>query len=506
MTFIFNRWVRGEDFVGRVSLLQRIFEKKGSSLWILGNRRVGKTSLLRQVEWLCKKGKWKNTEALYWDLQGAGSAQGLKDSFLESLEDNEALSERLDLDIEELEDLSFPELMNKFRRKTKSLDHAGLLLLIDECEELVDIAREEAFILPSFRKLTHTQSLGLVMAGSLRMMDLDESGSRTSPFLPDFLPPLPLHPFDPEESLTLLSREGIDADDGRRIHDLCFGNPHLLQVIGEHFSRLGNLQHVLAELHATRVCHYFFQSNFQCLPPAMADWWREGKILDALAGLATEDPNFAYAVQSSLLRFDGEGRVETSPLLEMTVAGNLPKGDNERGSAPSKPQSGKGEKQADAAASTAAHFFKALSERGAGITVLPEVFLKKGTPEAFASVKKQLSLRKLAEQEAPPKKLHTLLDGASPEYVLGEAASARTAVYLAGLCLYRYYFGFSPFREIEDPWQRANAIAERDVSIPVDHGKPGLSPKKAMVLLRSLKARPDQRYDSLESLARDLAD
>ena len=53
MTFIFNRWVRGDDFFGRRQLLQAIRGRRYKPTWVLGNRRVGKTSLLRQIEWLC---------------------------------------------------------------------------------------------------------------------------------------------------------------------------------------------------------------------------------------------------------------------------------------------------------------------------------------------------------------------------------------------------------------------------------------------------------------------
>jgi len=77
MSFTTNRWVRDEDFFGRQELLSALRKRGGKAAWVLGNRRVGKTSLLRQIEWLCKKGHWPETIGLYWDLQGAATTEGL---------------------------------------------------------------------------------------------------------------------------------------------------------------------------------------------------------------------------------------------------------------------------------------------------------------------------------------------------------------------------------------------------------------------------------------------
>ena len=132
MSFILNRWVRGDDFYGRTDLLETLRKGNKKTTWVLGNRRVGKSSLLRQIVWLCGQGEWGEVDALYWDLQGAANAEGLKESFLECLEDNEDLTDDLGLDIDNLEDLAFGDVLNKFRRKVKSRRGRRFLLLIDE--------------------------------------------------------------------------------------------------------------------------------------------------------------------------------------------------------------------------------------------------------------------------------------------------------------------------------------------------------------------------------------
>jgi hypothetical protein len=44
--FIAGSWVRGENFFGRPKVLQEILEGGRHSLWVVGARRLGKTSLL----------------------------------------------------------------------------------------------------------------------------------------------------------------------------------------------------------------------------------------------------------------------------------------------------------------------------------------------------------------------------------------------------------------------------------------------------------------------------
>ena len=50
--FVVGQWVRGEQFYGRRALIDEILTGPRNSLWLLGTRRIGKTSLLKQVEHL----------------------------------------------------------------------------------------------------------------------------------------------------------------------------------------------------------------------------------------------------------------------------------------------------------------------------------------------------------------------------------------------------------------------------------------------------------------------
>ena len=72
-----DRWVRGSDFCGRTAHISEILDGPRDSLWILGTRRIGKTSLLRHVELLAEEAAEGGYVPLFWDLQGVDGAPEL---------------------------------------------------------------------------------------------------------------------------------------------------------------------------------------------------------------------------------------------------------------------------------------------------------------------------------------------------------------------------------------------------------------------------------------------
>ena len=85
--FIAGSWVRGDDFFGRGELLRELLEGERHSLWVLGGRRLGKTSLLKELEHRVQKSRETPFVPLYWDLQGSGDARGLAETLLASVEE-----------------------------------------------------------------------------------------------------------------------------------------------------------------------------------------------------------------------------------------------------------------------------------------------------------------------------------------------------------------------------------------------------------------------------------
>ena len=63
-------------------VIQEILEGERHSIWVLGARRLGKTSLLKEVEHRVQRSRETPYVALYWDLQGSGDARGLAETLL----------------------------------------------------------------------------------------------------------------------------------------------------------------------------------------------------------------------------------------------------------------------------------------------------------------------------------------------------------------------------------------------------------------------------------------
>ena len=66
--YVVGQWVRGERFYGRQRHLEEILAGPRESLWLLGTRRIGKTSLLRQLEWIASQRPELGYLPLFWDL------------------------------------------------------------------------------------------------------------------------------------------------------------------------------------------------------------------------------------------------------------------------------------------------------------------------------------------------------------------------------------------------------------------------------------------------------
>lgn len=531
MTFIINRWVRGTDFHGRDQILDDIHSRKGKPTWILGNRRSGKTSLLRQIDWLCRQNQWQDCTALYWDLQGAGNMDGLKDSFLESLEDAPEVAESLDLDVDDLEDMGFPEIVNKFRRRVKAFKGGYLLLMIDECEELVDISAESPQVLGAFRKLSgHIPHLGLILAGSLRLLDLDESASRTSPLLPDFLPPLQLKPFSQGETTKLLTEGGLASTAAETIYSLTFGNPHLTQIMGEYWARLGNHDAVIHELKHNQICQYYFDSNFNCLPADLKEAYKKGHIFNALQNLAPSDRNFSYAEQSALLRQTDDG-IEISPLLYLQQQGQLPAAPTLHApiSSPvvapapnpmiTEPPAAKVDpvipmppaepmyKPQIEWQKTWHKLVDYLAKHKDQISVLPPVVLTSEDPLDWEDYQAPPSLSLmplLGEESYDEQTQRKILRHAAPEFVEDATPNERTAVYLAGLYLHHKLLGDLPQPASKTPQELATDLSQQDYQLDLEQWPKEVDRRVAMILMRSLKQDASARYASLEAQTKDL--
>ncbi len=265
--FTAGNWVRGDNFFGRERIINEILESDRHFLWITGTRRLGKTSLLKQVEMLTDHPPYRDRYiSLFWDLQGALNLEGLSESLLESIEDVEDKFEAVGIDVGELEEKTVFEIIRILRRAARD---AGLtlLLLCDECEELINVERNNPEALPRLRRtLQKTEHLKTVLSATKRLFMLEsEDVPDTSPFLYGFLPPVYLGRLEPEAAVKLIERGDFKKAEVDKICSLTDNHPYLIQLLCRRTFESGSLDNVIDEVQNDEMVSHFFSVDFEYL-------------------------------------------------------------------------------------------------------------------------------------------------------------------------------------------------------------------------------------------------
>ncbi|MFQ6042797.1 MAG: hypothetical protein ACE5PV_18220 [Candidatus Poribacteria bacterium] len=100
--YIVGAAVIGEQFYGREELIDKVLTSGRIHFCLMGNRRIGKTSFLRHLEFLVK-GEHPNLIGVYWELQACQTERDLTEQLKNGLLDAEASLEEAGLDYDELE-------------------------------------------------------------------------------------------------------------------------------------------------------------------------------------------------------------------------------------------------------------------------------------------------------------------------------------------------------------------------------------------------------------------
>ena len=264
--FIAGSWVRGEDFFGRADLIREVLEGDRHSLWILGGRRLGKTSLLKELEHRVQRSRETPFVALYWDLQGSGDARGLAETLLSSVEDSEAFCRATDLGVEDLESLPVAEMLATLVRRTVRSGWR-LLLLVDEAEELLVVGRTDPTVLARLRRvISRGPDVRAVVTATRLLARIDEDVPLpTSPFLQGFIPPVYLTPLSPDEGRTLLARGGFSPGDVEVVLERTAAHPFLLQLLASRLFESRDLAATLEQLAADEMIANYFAVDFTTL-------------------------------------------------------------------------------------------------------------------------------------------------------------------------------------------------------------------------------------------------
>ena len=263
--FIAGSWVRGDNFFGRQGLLREILEGDRDSLWVVGARRLGKTSLLKELELRVQQSPQTPWAALYWDLEGSADARGLADGLLGSVEDSEAFRRATGIAVEDVEGMSVAEMLTSLVRKAV---RAGwrLLLLIDEAEELLTVLRADAVVMPRLRRIFQKgPDVRVVLTSTRRLARIDAAELDTSPFLQGFIPPLYLTPLQTEDARALLGRGRFAGEEVERIMERTANHPFLLQLIASRLFESRNIETTLEQVGSDEMVANFFSVDFQTL-------------------------------------------------------------------------------------------------------------------------------------------------------------------------------------------------------------------------------------------------
>lgn len=277
--FVVGQWVRGERFYGRAEQLSEILDGHRNSLWLLGTRRVGKTSLLKQLEHLTASEPERGYFPLFWDFQGSEDPEELHLDFQDSLLDAEERLEEIGIDIGDVAADNLFVSLGKLRRKLRP-KRLKLLLLCDEVEELIKLNEQAPALLRKLRRaMQSSEGIRSVLASSIRLWALAEQRDDTSPFLHGFTPPLYIQTLGDDEARSLIRQSQLPADSRPAFDDIsvelirerCDNHPYLIQLVCKRCLELGNLEDACEEVGTDRMVSYFFSIDFEMLSDVERD-------------------------------------------------------------------------------------------------------------------------------------------------------------------------------------------------------------------------------------------
>jgi len=203
--YIVGRWVNDRHHYGRHRLFAYLLDTPSAALWLVGARRIGKTSLLRQLEFLAHTTA-SGYVPLFWDMQGCENSGDLSVELYMALEDTEHYFGQYGIDVSALQG---QDALVILRRLTRALNAAGkrLLLLIDEAEALLAIARTEPAWLARLRRALQVPNQKCVLASTKLLAQLNDLTADwpTSPFLFGFNL-INLWSLDPDSAVALIEQ------------------------------------------------------------------------------------------------------------------------------------------------------------------------------------------------------------------------------------------------------------------------------------------------------------
>ncbi len=306
-----------EYFVGRTLEITRFLQyfkntKDGNPhhLAILGERGIGKTSLLRYLEWQAKKQKAlvvrialdPATNSIEYlvaqileELKRAGVAHSLVDKSAENLKGFfQKYRVSLSLGVARIEPKKETEIETKieFRYKLQEIwskikdKIPGVVIMLDEAEQLEEITGSLQYLRNVFLRLSENHcGYMLVLSGKIGLFK--QIKELHSP-LARFFTPITLGLLKPEEVSEAIQKPFTDANKKiepsliKKIVEDSQGHPYVVQTIG----------YVLFEQDKKEITN----SDYQALKPAIMAQLADQLFQDMLEATSPEEQKILYAL------------------------------------------------------------------------------------------------------------------------------------------------------------------------------------------------------------------
>ena len=234
--YIVGRWVRDRNHYGRQRLFHYLVQTPDTAIWVVGARRIGKTSLLRQLEFLTDHPE-SELIPLFWDMQGCETSSDLSYELFMALDDVRERFTGLGIDVPHFEG---QDALLILRRLSRELAAQGktLFLLVDEAEVLITVARHETAWLARLRKAFQDGSQKTVLTSTKVLAQLNQITADwdTSPFLFGFSM-LNLWSLDAEAAIALIEQKQTEhavTVDAQVLEDILLHtnrHPYLIQFL-----------------------------------------------------------------------------------------------------------------------------------------------------------------------------------------------------------------------------------------------------------------------------------
>lgn len=277
--YIVGRALKGKDHYGRQRLLEYLLHAEDQATWLVGTRRMGKTSLLRQIEWILENDPGSTFVPLFWDIQACENADDLGYELFISVEDEYERFDALGVDIPSLEQMDVHRILRTIQR-TLSREGKRLLLLIDEAEALINVARNDSQALARLRRSLQQGEHRTILTATKQLTLLNEMMQDwlTSPFLFGFNL-VNLWSLDIEATQALIRQEQnvaqVDVDESILEDVLVFTDrhPYLTQYLCHRIYEVGEegVGHLCPiephDLQADHLLAGFLQVDYNHLSP-----------------------------------------------------------------------------------------------------------------------------------------------------------------------------------------------------------------------------------------------